>query len=44
MNEDGTQTWTESRNGRIFDGGVNKEPKTFDPKTGATNQLNNMLW
>lgn len=34
VNEDGTQTWTESRNGRIFDGGVNKEPKTFDPKTG----------
>ena len=34
INEDGSQTWTESRNGRIFDGGVNKEPKTFDPKTG----------
>ena len=34
INEDGPQTWTESRNGRIFDGGVNKKPIPFDPKTG----------
>ena len=34
INEDGSQTWTESRNGRIFDGGVNKKPIPFDPKTG----------
>ena len=34
INEDGSQTWTESRNGRIFDGGVNKEPIPFNPKTG----------
>lgn len=34
INEDGSQTWTESRDGRIFDGGVNKVPKKFNPDTG----------
>lgn len=33
-NDDGSQTWTVSRNGRIWDGGVNKQPKGWNPDTG----------
>ncbi|MBQ3799127.1 MAG: hypothetical protein II837_02415 [Treponema sp.] len=34
INDDGSQTWTESRDGIIYDGGVNEVPKEFNPRTG----------
>ena len=33
---DGTQVWTQSRNGKIINGGVNKTPNTYDPETGLS--------
>lgn len=33
-NEDGTQTWAETRGGTIFEGGRNDTPRDFDPETG----------
>ena len=32
--EDGSQVWVEVRNGNIFEGGINKAPKPWDPDTG----------
>ena len=32
--EDGRQVWVESRNGNIFEGGINEIPKTWNPETG----------
>ena len=34
INEDGSQTWTSARNGRITNGGVNETPRSFDPQRG----------
>ena len=31
---DGSQIWVEVRNGIIFEGGINEEPKTWNPQTG----------
>jgi hypothetical protein len=31
---DGRQVWAEGRNGKIWDAGINDEPKSWDPKTG----------
>ncbi len=35
-NPDGTQTWVQTRNGEIINGGVNQTPRTFNPKTGLS--------
>lgn len=35
---DGTQVWTESRGGRIINGGLNKTPRVFNPSTGLSGQ------
>lgn len=32
--KDGSQMWSESRNGKIRNGGINKEPVPWDPETG----------
>ena len=32
--EDGSEVWVESRNGNIFDGGINESPKQWKPDTG----------
>ena len=32
--EDGREVWIESRNGVIFDGGINETPKPWNPETG----------
>ena len=32
--EEGSQVWVEVRNGNIFEGGINKAPKPWDPDTG----------
>ena len=34
MNPDGTQTWVQTRNNEIINGGLNLEPKVFHPETG----------
>jgi len=34
--DDGTQVWTQSRNGKIFNGGVNQTVKDFNPETGLS--------
>lgn len=31
---DGSQIWVEVRNGIIFEGGINEEPRTWNPQTG----------
>lgn len=31
---DGGEVWVESRNGNIFDGGINETPKPWDTETG----------
>ena len=31
---DGGEIWVESRNGNIFDGGINETPKPWDTETG----------
>lgn len=33
---DGTQVWTQTRNGQLWNGGVNRTPLSFDPKTGLS--------
>lgn len=33
---DGTQVWTQTRNGKIINGGVNSTPRSFDPNTGLS--------
>ena len=35
-NNDGTQTWTQTRNGEVINGGVNQTPRTFNPETGLS--------
>jgi len=35
-NPDGTQTWAQTRNGEIINGGVNQTPRTFHPETGLS--------
>ena len=34
INEEGKQYWVESRNGEIWDGGLNETPKIWDEKVG----------
>ncbi len=34
---DGSQVWTQVRNGKIVNGGVNDVPKVFNDKTGLSN-------
>ena len=36
INTDGTQTWVQTRNGVIINGGVNQTPRTFNPNTGLS--------
>ena len=36
--EDGRQVWVESRNGSIFEGGINEIPKSWNPNTGLKKQ------
>ena len=36
--EDGREVWVESRNGNIFDGGINETPKPWNPNTGLKKQ------
>lgn len=31
--EDGSQAWTQSRDGKIFNGGINDFPRTYSPET-----------
>jgi RHS repeat-associated protein len=33
---DGTQVWTQTRNGQIVNGGLNQTPKVFNPETGLS--------
>lgn len=33
---DGTQVWTQTRNGQIINGGLNKIPRMFNPQTGLS--------
>lgn len=35
-NPDGSQTWVQSRNGEIINGGVNQRPRAFNPQTGLS--------
>lgn len=37
--EDGSQMWTESRSGKLNDGGINKSPRNWDPETGYKKNL-----
>ena len=39
QNKDGTQTWTQTRNGEIRNGGVNETPKQYNPETGLSRPL-----
>ena len=34
IQSDGSQVWVESRNGNIFEGGINNTPKPWNPETG----------
>lgn len=34
--EDGTQVWTQTRNGEIINGGLNKTPRVYNPETGLS--------
>jgi RHS repeat-associated protein len=34
--KDGTQVWTQSRNGKVINAGVNQEARTFNPQTGLS--------
>lgn len=34
INDDGTQTWAETRGGIIFEGGRNETPRGYNPETG----------
>ena len=34
IQSNGSQVWVESRNGNIFEGGVNEKPRSWNPKTG----------
>jgi RHS repeat-associated protein len=38
LREDGKQTWTQSRNGKIINGGVNDIPRSFNPRSGLSGQ------
>ncbi|WP_144409972.1 hypothetical protein [Cupriavidus basilensis] len=35
----GTQVWTQTRNGQIWNGGINKTPKTFNQNTGLSSPI-----
>ena len=35
---DGTSVWVQVRNGNIFEGGINKTPKEWNPDTGLKKQ------
>jgi hypothetical protein len=39
INPDGTQTWVQSRNGVIINGGVNQTPRAFNPQTGLSSPV-----
>ncbi|MEN5117156.1 RHS repeat-associated core domain-containing protein [Luteimonas sp. TWI662] len=34
--KDGSQVWTQTRNGEIVNGGVNQTPRSFNPQTGLS--------
>jgi len=34
--DDGTQVWTQTRNGEIINGGLNKTPRVYNPETGLS--------
>ncbi len=36
IRDDGSQVWTQSRNGKIFNGGINQTAKEFNPETGLS--------
>jgi len=36
IRDDGSQVWTQTRKGEIINGGINKTPKIFNPKTGLS--------
>src|SRR5690606_24248461 len=36
QNKDGSQTWTQTRNGEIRNAGVNETPRTYNPETGLS--------
>jgi hypothetical protein len=36
--DDGTQAWTQTRNGDIINGGMNPTPRPFNPQTGLSRQ------
>jgi RHS repeat-associated protein len=36
---DGTQEWTQARNGEIINGGLNQTPRTFSPETGLSSTV-----
>lgn len=36
--ENGKEVWVESRNGKIFEGGINETPKPWNPNTGLKKQ------
>ena len=38
-NKDGTQTWTQTRNGEIRNGGENQTPKDFNKETGLSSPI-----
>jgi RHS repeat-associated protein len=42
LNVEGKQIWAQVRNGEIFNGGVNNSPKSFDPLTGLSKNLNDL--
>ncbi len=36
--DNGTQAWTQKRNGNIINGGLNQTPRPFNPQTGLSRQ------
>lgn len=39
MQADGTQVWTQTRNGEVINGGVNLSPQSFNPTTGLSSSV-----
>lgn len=36
---DGSQVWVQTRNGQVWNGGINNPPKSFDPNTGLASPV-----